>query len=151
MALIAYTLSFTVRDYECDMEGIVNNAVYQNYLEHTRHQFLLSRGIDFAEITSRGVHPVVVRAEIDYRSPLRSGDQFWVGVHVEPMTRFKFAFLQDIYRGRPDEREGDSRGRRSDDRLIAKAKIIAAGSTSEGRPVALEAMHPRLTELVSDR
>ena len=32
-ALEPYRLKFKVRDYECDMQGIVNNSVYQNYLE----------------------------------------------------------------------------------------------------------------------
>ena len=33
-----------VRDYECDIEGIVNNANYLHYTEHTRHRFLRSIG-----------------------------------------------------------------------------------------------------------
>ena len=36
-----------VRNYECDLQGIVNNAVFLNYLEHARHQYLLSVGIDW--------------------------------------------------------------------------------------------------------
>jgi len=28
-----YELDFTVRDYECDLQGIVNNSVYLNYFE----------------------------------------------------------------------------------------------------------------------
>ena len=42
-----FELEMQVRDYECDMEGIVNNAIYQHYLEHTRHEFLASSGISF--------------------------------------------------------------------------------------------------------
>ena len=30
-----YELKMKVRDYECDLQGIVNNANYQHYLEHT--------------------------------------------------------------------------------------------------------------------
>ena len=43
-----FELEMQVRDYECDMEGIVNNAIYQHYLEHTRHEFItkLSKGYD---------------------------------------------------------------------------------------------------------
>ena len=48
-----FTHELKVRDYECDMQGIVNNAVYQNYLEHCRHEFLLSVGIDFNRLTQR--------------------------------------------------------------------------------------------------
>lgn len=41
-----FRLEFDVRDYECHMEGIVNDAVYLNYLEHVRHVFLKPSGID---------------------------------------------------------------------------------------------------------
>ena len=36
-----YELKMAVRDYECDLQGIVNNANYQHYTEHTRHMFCL--------------------------------------------------------------------------------------------------------------
>ena len=39
-----YELKMKVRDYECDLQGIVNNANYQHYIEHTRHEFLTSTG-----------------------------------------------------------------------------------------------------------
>ena len=41
-----FTLKFEVRDYECDLQGIVNNAVYQHYLEHTRHVYLKQNEVD---------------------------------------------------------------------------------------------------------
>ena len=31
-----FEVVMTVRDYECDIQGIVNNAVYQNYLEQIK-------------------------------------------------------------------------------------------------------------------
>ena len=43
-----FELTLDVRDYECDLQGLVNNAVYQNYLEHARHQYLASLGLSFA-------------------------------------------------------------------------------------------------------
>ena len=116
-----FTLEFEVRDYECDMEGIVNNAVYQNYLEHTRHVFLQQQGIDFAAMTQRGIHLVVVRVEIDYLYPLRGGDTFFVGLNTERISRVRFGFRQDIYR-LPDQR------------LIVKANIIGTALNERGRP-----------------
>ena len=78
-----FELDFVVRDYECDLQGIVNNAVYQNYLEHTRHQYLKSVGLDFAELHQQGIDPVVYRIEIDYKKPLKSGDSFTTKLYVE--------------------------------------------------------------------
>ena len=65
-----FKLELEVRDYECDMEGIVNNAVYLNYLEHTRHAFLKYKGFDFAALTQNRIHLVVIRIEADYLSQI---------------------------------------------------------------------------------
>ena len=50
MADYVYTLQMQVRDYELDSEGIVNNANYLHYLEHTRHRFCAENGISFSEM-----------------------------------------------------------------------------------------------------
>ena len=91
-----YELEFEVRDYECDLQGIVNNAVYLNYLEHTRHRHLKSRGIDFAALHERGCDLVVTRSEIDYERPLRSGDRFVVRSRMRRQRRVRFQFEQEI-------------------------------------------------------
>ena len=54
----------------------MNNAIYQHYLEHARHEYLLSHGLSFAEMTREGIVTVVVRAELDYRKSLQAGDEF---------------------------------------------------------------------------
>lgn len=61
-----FTLEFSVRDYECDLQGIVNNANYQHYLEHARHEFLVSKNISFAGLHKEGTDLIVTRIEIDY-------------------------------------------------------------------------------------
>jgi len=91
-----FELAMSVRDYECDMQGIVNNAVYLNYFEHARHEWLRSRGEDFAALTEAGVILVVVRAELAYRRPLRSGDRFSVVVEPLKISRIRFAFEQAV-------------------------------------------------------
>ena len=48
-----YETRMEVRDYECDIEGIVNNANYLHYTEHTRHRFLRSLGLSLPPCTSR--------------------------------------------------------------------------------------------------
>ena len=116
-----FKLDLKVRDYECDMQGIVNNAVYLNYLEHCRHEFLLAAGIDFNRLTQEKIFLVVVRAELDYKTPLRGGDAFWIGLNLERISPLRFVFLQDIYRRQrpapgpvgPDHRHGPERKRPS--------------------------------------
>jgi acyl-CoA thioester hydrolase len=116
-----FKLTFEVRDYECDFQGIVNNAVYQNYLEHTRHVFLKQHGIDFVDLSRKGIDLVVIRIEIDYLYPLRPADQFYIGLNFERVSRLRFGFLQDIFR-LPDEKP------------ILKAKIIGTSLNEAGRP-----------------
>ena len=98
----SHQLEFKVRDYECDLQGVVNNGVYQNYLEHARHEFLQSQGISFAEVTAQGIHLVVTRAELDYKNSLISNDLFVVRSLIRQASRVRFEFQQDIFR-LPDE------------------------------------------------
>jgi acyl-CoA thioester hydrolase len=97
-----YELEFKVRDYECDLQGVVNNSVYQNYLEHTRHEFIKTIGLDFSDLFNRGIMVVVARVELAYKTSLHSGDSFIVRLRVEH-EGIKYLFYQDIYR-LPDEK-----------------------------------------------
>ncbi len=116
-----FRLSFEVRDYECDIEGIVNNAVYQNYLEHTRHVFLRQQGVDFAALVRAGVHLVVTRIELDYLFPLRSGDAFWVGVKMERHSAIRARFHQGIFLA-------------PDDQPVLRGIVTGASLDASGRP-----------------
>ncbi len=117
----AHEFEFKVRDYECDIQGVVNNGVYQNYLEHARHEFLQSRGINFAEVTAAGVNLVVIRAELDYKNSLVSNDHFVVRSLVRQVSRVRFEFKQDIFR-LPDET------------LMLAAIITGTSLNQRGRP-----------------
>lgn len=119
-----------VRDYECDLQGIVNNARYQHYLEHARHLYLREQGLDFARLTAEGVILIVTRIEIDYKYPLRSGDRFTVELDIERISHIRFVFLQEI--------------QRADGRLIARARVTTAAMNEKGRPIVPKALEPIL-------
>ena len=92
-----YELSFKVRDYECDLQGIVNNANYQHYLEHARHEFILTEGISFAGLHAQGIDTVVARIDIAFKTPLKSGDEFVCKLNLKKEGA-KYVFYQEIYR-----------------------------------------------------
>lgn len=93
----SFELEMKVRDYECDLQGIVNNANYQHYIEHTRHEFLTAHGISFAQLHKEGIDPVVARLSMAFKTPLTSGDKFVCKLRVEK-DGIKYVFQQDIFR-----------------------------------------------------
>jgi acyl-CoA thioester hydrolase len=121
---MTFQVEFKVRDYECDMQGIVNNGVYFNYLEHARHEYLLAKGIDFADLTAKKIHLVVVRSEMDYKNSLTSGDQFVVQVSVERISKVKFGFRHRVIR-------------LSDEKVALDALVIGTALNERGRPFIL--------------
>ena len=117
-----YKLEFKVRDYECDIQGIVNNANYQHYLEHARHEFLISKGISFSKLHEEGIDLIVTKVEIEYKYPLRSSDNFIVTVDIRREGYVRLVFVQSIFRV-------------TDNKLIVKGKVTSA-ATKNGKPVA---------------
>lgn len=109
MSKYIYELTLKVRDYECDLQGIVNNANYQHYLEHTRHEFLTSIGVSFAELHKQGVDPVVARINIAFKTSLTSGDEFISKLYLKK-EGIRYTFYQDIFR-------------KSDNKIVVKATV----------------------------
>jgi acyl-CoA thioester hydrolase len=116
-----HQLELVVRDYECDLQGIVNNAVYLNYLEHARHTYLLELDIDFARLHTEGVDLVVSRIEIDYKQSLTSGDKFIISSSMHREGHLRVVFNQEIFR-------------LPDNKLVVKAKVTGVGIRN-GRPM----------------
>ena len=98
-----------VRDYECDVQGHVNNANYQHYFEVTRHEFLEHVGLNFYEMHKKGVDAVVSRVEIRYKVPLIGMDKFKCTIALEKRGVI-YTFHQRIIR-------------LSDNKLCAKAQV----------------------------
>ena len=91
-----FSLEMKVRDYECDIQGVVNNANYQHYLEHARHEYLESIGGSFSLFHNRGIDLMVSKITMEYKRPLHGGDSFVVCINMVRKGA-KLIFLQDIY------------------------------------------------------
>lgn len=120
-----HTIRLKVRDYECDLQGIVNNANYQHYLEHARHEFLLMQGVSFAELHDQGIDCVVARVTMSFKQSLRSRDEYDCQLRVAK-EGCKYVFHQDILRA-------------SDGKLAVRATIdsvvVIDGKLASGLPM----------------
>ena len=116
-----FDIEMEVRDYELDTQGVVNNSVYQNYLEHARHQFLKKMGINFNGLHADGVDAVVHKIELEYKRPLVGDDSFVVRSRVRRKGHVRYIFEQDIYR-KPDRE------------LMLKG-VVTSVFMSNGRPI----------------
>lgn len=85
-----------VRDYEVDSQGIVNNAVYLHYLEHTRHEFCRHAGTSFRRMQAAGIDPVLRSVNIEYLRPLGLGEEMISKLALR-REGARFVFVQDIY------------------------------------------------------
>lgn len=120
-----YSITLDVRDYECDLQGIVNNSVYQQYLEHARHRFLKDHNVDFAALTAQGIHLVVIKAELEYKQSLKPNDTFTVSVQLQREGRVRWVFYQEIHRA-------------SDNTLMLIGRIHGVSLNQRGRPQRVE-------------
>ena len=117
---MTHTTELTTRSYECDGYGHINNAVYLNYLEYARIQFLDALPVPYAELRSRGVGFVVTRVCIDYRRQVGSGQTLRIETRPVQKQRARMVFLQSVYR---------------DAELVAEAQVTWACINERGVPI----------------
>ncbi|OGT63888.1 MAG: hypothetical protein A3J38_07500 [Gammaproteobacteria bacterium RIFCSPHIGHO2_12_FULL_45_9] len=94
----------TVRDYEVDYQGIVNNANYFHYFEQARSVYLNGLGISAIGCSKQQINLVLLKAEILFHQSLVSGDSFYVVSTFFRSSRFKFVFKQELFRDSDQQR-----------------------------------------------
>lgn len=112
--------NLTVRTYECDCYGHVNNAVYLNYLEYGRMAVLEEHGFSLAKLKQMGAIIVVRRIEIDYKAPAREGDRLVIRTCLKDHNKMKGIFSQEIFK-------------QSDQILVARADVTWVFTDLEGK------------------
>jgi acyl-CoA thioester hydrolase len=117
---MTWNLTFTVRTYECDSYGHVNNAVYLQYLEYARWQYLKDIGFDYERARQAGYGTYVAHIEIDYKRPALTDDELTIASTPVKKGAVSGTIHQVITRG---------------EETIADAKVTWAFVDSSGRPV----------------
>jgi acyl-CoA thioester hydrolase len=123
-----HVCQIVVRSYECDGYGHVNNAVYLNYLEVARHEYLRALGLSIDEMRATGIGLWVARVSIDFRSPALPDER--LTIRTAPLKRARIGGIlgQRIERG---------------ERLVAEAQITWVSVNASGRPVPLPPVFAR--------
>jgi acyl-CoA thioester hydrolase len=117
---MTWNVTFTVRTYECDSYGHVNNAVYLQYLEYARWHYLKDIGFDYERARKAGYGTYVARIEIDYKRPALTDDVLTIASTPVKKGAVSGTIHQVITRG---------------EETIAEAKVTWAFVDSSGRPV----------------
>ncbi|MEU6534592.1 acyl-CoA thioesterase [Streptomyces sp. NPDC047000] len=91
-----YSVRVTVRGYETDVQGHLNQAVYVNYAEHARWSMLQAYGVGQSRLIGHGVGPVALETTIRYRRELLAGDEVDVTCAFEWSGGKTFRIRQEI-------------------------------------------------------
>ncbi|MFI9246202.1 acyl-CoA thioesterase [Streptomyces sp. NPDC053086] len=91
-----FSVRVTVRGYETDTQGHLNQAVYLNYAEHARWSLLHAAGISQARLVGQGVGPVALETTVRYLRELLAGDEVDVTCAFEWGTGKTFRIRQEI-------------------------------------------------------
>lgn len=94
----AFQVRIAVRGYELDPNGHVNQAVYLQYAEHARWEYLRTAGITQDGLLAAGVGPVALENNIRYHAELRAGDEVDVSCVFARANRKFFTMTQVFHR-----------------------------------------------------
>jgi acyl-CoA thioester hydrolase len=95
-----YTVHVRFRD--TDLMGIVHHAVYLEYFEAARIEYLRRRGAEYVDWTKQGIHLAVAEAHTQYRRPATFGDTLAVEATLVELTGATARFEYRLVRSAPD-------------------------------------------------
>lgn len=115
-----YTSQLAVRSYECDSYGHVNNAVYLNYLEFGRMEYLHQIKFDYNGLVAAGYYLYITHIDIYYKFSAFLDDVLFIDVEPVKLKTVSGTFHQTI--------------RKADGTICAEADVTWASVKKGGIP-----------------
>src|SRR5512147_2633275 len=98
-----HTMDVHIYYEDTDCGGVVYYANYLRYMERARTEYLASKGFSVRELMDEGTIFMVLRVEIDYKSPARYGDTVEIETWVRDAGRATM-FFEHIMREKSSRR-----------------------------------------------
>ena len=117
-----HSCTHRVRSYELDGNNHVNNAVYLQYFEYARMEFLRDIGFDYRKFRDLGYSLFVTEISVQYRQAATVLDDLTITTVPVKKGRASGVFRQTVYRGETE---------------LCRADVKWACINGEGRPEAL--------------
>ena len=117
-----FETSLVSRSYECDSYGHVNHAVFLNYLEVARIEFLKTMGFTLDSLKKNNILLPIVKIEIEYKRQILAGEKIIISVEWTKKKYSSSIFEQTIYC--EDEKN-----------VISKAIITWVAVNLQGKPI----------------
>jgi acyl-CoA thioester hydrolase len=91
---MAYKIKIYYHHTDCG--GVVYYANYLNFLEEARTEFLAERGIEIEQLIRERSFFVVIRQEVDYKSPSGYGDTLEIDTQIKGVTGVRLSLEHTI-------------------------------------------------------
>ncbi len=88
-------LPISVKTYDVDFANIVHNMVYIRWLEDLRLQ-ILEAYYPVDEMLADGIGPILIKTEIEYKQPIRMGDQVIGQLWISDLSRVRLTMQAEI-------------------------------------------------------
>jgi acyl-CoA thioester hydrolase len=89
---VNHTMDVHIYYEDTDCGGVVYYANYLRYMERARTEYLAAKGYSVKKLMDEGTIFMVLRVEVDYRSPARYGDTIEIETWVRNVTRATMIF-----------------------------------------------------------
>jgi YbgC/YbaW family acyl-CoA thioester hydrolase len=95
-------IEYQVMFFDTDCGGVVHNLAYLRMIETARTMLAEQIGLGMVEMAERGIYPVLLRTEADYRRPAKLSDKLIIRGRMDRVERARFWCAFEVVRPADD-------------------------------------------------
>ena len=91
-------IEYQIMFFDTDCAAVVHNLAYLRIIETARTMLAEQLGLGLSEMAGKGVYPVLLRTEADYRRPAILGDKLLIRGQLQRVERARFWCAFEVIR-----------------------------------------------------